>query len=294
MISTLFSAVFLLLLITKPSICMNGCAKGLTLWYKQLLPSLFPAMAAASILISRKSIQVLLKKLPFTDAVVFFSALICGNPMGALTCSSLCSSNLISIKKSRWLICFVQIPSPMFLFGFCASSVLGLHDASIFAFCAYLPFFCSFVFFLLLNILSSKKERSCESALLPEPSFDSVCDTCLLLLVRIGILMMLFSIIAELLQDFISSYSFFADICMYSDVCIGLLEMTTGITKLGSSLLPTHARCALCLFLLGYGGLCIHIQIFNAWQHEKFPWLRYELVRISSGLCSCFVYLLLI
>ena len=55
MLLTLFSAVFLIFLIYNPALCTLGATKGLSLWYKQVLPALFPAMAAASFLISRTS-----------------------------------------------------------------------------------------------------------------------------------------------------------------------------------------------------------------------------------------------
>ena len=96
MLLTLFSAVFLIFLIYNPALCTLGATKGLSLWYKQVLPALFPAMAAASFLISRKSVQAALKHLPFPSGAAFLSGLLCGSPMGALTCSGLYASKLLS------------------------------------------------------------------------------------------------------------------------------------------------------------------------------------------------------
>ena len=77
MLLTLFSAVFLIFLIYNPALCTLGATKGLSLWYKQVLPALFPAMAAASFLISRKSVQAALKHLPFPSGAAFLSGLLC-------------------------------------------------------------------------------------------------------------------------------------------------------------------------------------------------------------------------
>ena len=120
MLLTLFSAVFLIFLIYNPALCTLGATKGLSLWYKQVLPALFPAMAAASFLISRKSIQAALKHLPFPAGTAFLSGLLCGSPMGALTCSGLYASKLLSKRTARWIVCFVQLPSPLFLSGYFA------------------------------------------------------------------------------------------------------------------------------------------------------------------------------
>lgn len=162
MLLTLFSAVFLIFLIYNPALCTLGAAKGLSLWYKQVLPALFPAMAAASFLISRKSIQAALKHLPFPSGAAFLSGLLCGSPMGALTCSGLYASKLLSKRAARWIVCFVQLPSPLFLSGFVASALLALPAKMRFVFllCAYLPFLASFLLCTLLFFLKSVAKRS--------------------------------------------------------------------------------------------------------------------------------------
>lgn len=295
MLLTLFSAVFLIFLIYNPALCTLGAAKGLSLWYKQVLPALFPAMAAASFLISRKSIQAALKHLPFPASAAFLSGLLCGSPMGALTCSGLYASKLLSKRAARWIVCFVQLPSPLFLSGFVASTLLALPAKMrfIFLLCAYLPFFASFLLCTLLFLLkptakySISLEKDIQKAASPEPSLNDICDTCLLLLVRIGVLLMFFSILSEFLNSA-------APQSAAQTILIGMLEMTTGISKISSlNTLSLRYKSAICLFLLGFGGICVHIQVRQAWQHSDFPIFRYILVRFLFGLCSslCFLFL---
>ena len=295
MLLTLFSAVFLIFLIYNPALCTLGAAKGLSLWYKQVLPALFPAMAAASFLISRKSIQAALKHLPFPASAAFLSGLLCGSPMGALTCSGLYASKLLSQRSARWVVCFVQLPSPLFLSGFVASTLLALPAKMrfIFLLCAYLPFLASFLLCTLLFLLkpaakySISLEKDIQKAASPEPSLNDICDTCLLLLVRIGVLLMFFSILAEFLNSA-------APQSAVQTILIGMLEMTTGIIKISSlNTLSLRYKSAICLFLLGFGGICVHIQVRQAWQQSDFPIFRYILVRFLFGLCSslCFLFL---
>ena len=295
MLLTLFSAVFLIFLIYNPALCTLGAAKGLSLWYKQVLPALFPAMAAASFLISRKSIQAALKHLPFPASAAFLSGLLCGSPMGALTCSGLYASKLLSQRSARWVVCFVQLPSPLFLSGFVASTLLALPAKMrfIFLLCAYLPFLASFLLCTLLFLLkptakySISLEKDIQKAASPEPSLNDICDTCLLLLVRIGVLLMFFSILSEFLNSA-------APQSTVQTILIGMLEMTTGISKISSlNTLSLRYKSAICLFLLGFGGICVHIQVHQAWQQSDFPIFRYILVRFLFGLCSslCFLFL---
>ena len=295
MLLTLFSAVFLIFLIYNPALCTLGAAKGLSLWYKQVLPTLFPAMAAASFLISRKSIQAALKHLPFPASAAFLSGLLCGSPMGALTCSGLYASKLLSQWSARWVVCFVQLPSPLFLSGFVASTLLALPAKMrfIFLLCAYLPFLASFLLCTLLFLLkpaakySISLEKDIQKAASPEPSLNDICDTCLLLLVRIGVLLMFFSILSEFLNSA-------APQSAVQTILIGMLEMTTGISKISFlNTLSLRYKSAICLFLLGFGGICVHIQVRQAWQQSDFPIFRYILVRFLFGLCSslCFLFL---
>ena len=295
MLLTLFSAVFLIFLIYNPALCTLGAAKGLSLWYKQVLPALFPAMAAASFLISRKSIQAALKHLPFPASAAFLSGLLCGSPMGALTCSGLYASKLLSQRSARWVVCFVQLPSPLFLSGFVASTLLALPAKMrfIFLLCAYLPFLASFLLCTLLFLLkpaakySISLEKDIQKVASPEPSLNDICDTCLLLLVRIGVLLMFFSILSEFLNSA-------APQSAVQTILIGMLEMTTGIIKISSlNTLSLRYKSAICLFLLGFGGICVHIQVHQAWQQSDFPIFRYILVRFLFGLCSslCFLFL---
>lgn len=295
MLLTLFSAVFLIFLIYNPALCTLGAAKGLSLWYKQVLPALFPAMAAASFLISRKSIQAALKHLPFPASAAFLSGFLCGSPMGALTCSGLYASKLLSQRSARWVVCFVQLPSPLFLSGFVASTLLALPAKMrfIFLLCAYLPFFASFLLCTLLFLLkptakySISLEKDIQKVASPEPSLNDICDTCLLLLVRIGVLLMFFSILSEFLNSA-------APQSAVQTILIGMLEMTTGISKISSlNTLSLRYKSAICLFLLGFGGICVHIQVRQAWQQSDFPIFRYILVRFLFGLCSslCFLFL---
>ena len=295
MLLTLFSAVFLIFLIYNPALCTLGAAKGLSLWYKQVLPALFPAMAAASFLISRKSIQAALKHLPFPASAAFLSGLLCGSPMGALTCSGLYASKLLSQRSARWIVCFVQLPSPLFLSSFVASTLLALPAKMrfIFLLCAYLPFLASFLMCTLLFLLkpaakySISLEKDIQKVASPEPSLNDICDTCLLLLVRIGMLLMFFSILSEFLNSAVPQST-------AQTILVGMLEMTTGISKISSlNTLSLRYKSAICLFLLGFGGICVHIQVRQAWQQSDFPIFRYILVRFLFGLCSslCFLFL---
>ena len=163
----------------------------------------------------------------------------------------------------------------------------------LFSFWVRVFFFASFLLCTLLFLLKSVAKRSIstkknvQETSSPEPSLNDICDTCLLLLVRIGVLLMFFSILSEFLTIVTPQST-------AQTILIGMLEMTTGTSKISS--LNTLSLCyksAICLFLLGFGGICVHIQVRQAWKQPAFPIFRYILVRFLFGLCSslCFLFL---
>lgn len=291
MLSILSAVVFLILLISMPAVCTAGAAKGLALWYQQVLPALFPAMIAASFLISRRRIQQLLARLPHPAIAVFFSGVLCGSPMGALTCNSLCQTKLLSPKEGRRMLALVQLPSPLFLFGFTASGCLNLPSLPAFAVSAYLPPCIFFTLFLCFSRNRKQKEAAPAGCTADaQPALSEICDHSFALLIRIGILLMFFSIISELLT---MTTAHLPAAAIWPDLFMGMLEMTTGVSRIAACLLPVREKTVLCLFLTGYGGLCVHIQVRQAWQDASFPWVSYELLRIGEGICSGLLYLLL-
>ena len=171
--------------------------------------------------------------------------------MGALTCSGLYASKLLSKRAARWIVCFVQLPSPTIFVWFCRICLClrCLQNAFCFSFMCLSAFFRIFFavhasFFLLKSVakrsISTKKNVQETSS--PEPSLNDICDTCLLLLVRIGVLLMFFSILSEFLT--IATPQSTAQ-----TILIGMLEMTTGISKISSlNALSLRYKSAICHF----------------------------------------------
>lgn len=272
------AAAALLILLCFPALCISGAAKGLCLWYQQIIPALLPAMLLTSWTIRRPAVQTLLHKLPSASFTAFLIGLICGCPMGARACHELRQAQLLSDKKAFWLCTLVQMPSPAFILGFTAKACLQLDQPLLFAAAFYLPGATSCLIFFFLD--SRSKTGFCSAI---PASFDDVCHDCLLILVKIGILLMYVTIINELLLSAFSGSSFLV-------LLTGLLEMTTGILQTCNLPLPSHLMAALCLFFLNFGGICVHLQVRQVWT-GKFYFARYIGTRLVFGILSSFLYL---
>ena len=120
-----------------------------------------------------------------------------------------------------------------FCFSFmCLSAVFRFHFL-----------LCTLLFFLKSAAKRSISiEKNVQETSLQEPSLNDICDTCLLLLVRIGVLLMFFSILSEFLNSA-------APQSATQTILIGMLEMTTGISKISSlNTLSLRCKSAICLF----------------------------------------------
>ena len=103
----------LLLLLTHPSLSLEGARNGLLLWYQTVLPTLLPFMICSNAIVSLGGIRLItaplrpilgkLFCLSENGCYVFLSGLLCGYPMGAKTCSEFVSQGKLSPSEGRYL-----------------------------------------------------------------------------------------------------------------------------------------------------------------------------------------------
>ena len=121
------SSLFLLLcfLLLAPKTAAAAARDGLTLWYQNLVPVLFPFMILSNLMIRLDCISILLKFLhPLLHFVwgtsvygsyAILAGFLFGYPMGAKVIGDLCQKELITPEEAEYLIGFVNNLSPAFL-----------------------------------------------------------------------------------------------------------------------------------------------------------------------------------
>lgn len=276
---------FLAALLFFPAISIEGASLGLTTWFQQVVPTLFPTMILSSIIIQTEAFFLILPIISplccklFSTSPIGSCALVigwlCGYPMGAKTANELCAAHLISQEEASYLLCFVNQPSPMFLAGFLRYQVLG-NSISLWKILfsvygsAYIVSIVARLFWFHPQKSSketyhqtAKKEPALLSVI--EQSFSNSCS----ILLTIGIYMMLFSIASLLIQRILSLPA------LLTALFSGILEMTSGISQL--ALLPLEVKwtAILSTALSSFGSCCTALQARSVSNNILYSFSRY-------------------
>ncbi len=136
---TIISAVSFLLLtymiLRYPAKCLSFAFLGLDLWFRKMIPALFPFMVLSGIMIrmnlTDSFVRVLsplfrpLYHISGNGIYVLFVGFLCGFPMGAHTISELYKQNRLSKQEAEYLLAFCNNIGPVYVTGF-ALPILGI------------------------------------------------------------------------------------------------------------------------------------------------------------------------
>lgn len=135
LITYLSFIVFLIILLLFPNESIAAGKEGLLLWFNIIIPTLFPFMILSYIILHSPIVDYLNKiftpffKLFFgvsgIASYVLVMGILSGYPMGAIIVNDLVTNKKLSKEEGSYLLSFCNNPSPMFVIGFIATSLLG-------------------------------------------------------------------------------------------------------------------------------------------------------------------------
>lgn len=250
-VSALFPAFILALLLSHPRLSADGAQKGLLLWFNTVFPTLFPFMLFSRLLAEHGGVRLLLapfhpilKQLGMSvySGYALLTGLLCGYPMGMKTAADFERKSLLSAHEKRLLTAISGSPSPMFVSGYIAPRLNPAVPSSYLVLALYTPLLLVGSLLCIYNKVTSftlqtpffskqtgsvKPARTKSISVSVPASFDTILMDCIELQVRIGGLIMLYSILAAFAGAFCSG--------TLRLVLIGTAEMTTGIDAIARS-----------------------------------------------------------
>ncbi|MET1247989.1 sporulation integral membrane protein YlbJ [Sporolactobacillus sp. STCC-11] len=288
------------LMVRYPSVAVDGSLTGLTIWWKNVFPALFPFFVLAELMIGFGVVNfagVLMEpamrplfRLPGVGGFVFIMGLVSGFPAGSRITADLYKEKQITKAEAERLASFTNFSNPLFIFS--VTAVGFFHQASlgiIFALSHYIGNICvgltmrflgdkkkktkgSSSRLLLVHALNSMhQERISRNQPFGKKMGDAVIASVNTLL-AIGGFIALFSMLYQLLgkigvTDLLSSglSSFFQMIGfnpkLGSAVVPGLFELTLGDNNVaGSDFVPLIERVIVVSGMLGFCGFSIQAQ----------------------------------
>lgn len=278
-IIVLTSILFLLLI--KPTLTLEYASQGLSIWYKSMLPTLFPMMILSGCMIKMNITSTISSLIyPVTKHLfhiskngtyALFIGLLCGFPMGAKVICELYNQNKLSKEEATTLLPICNNIGPIYMLSY---GLKAFHAKPIYI--ILILFYCIPLAYAFLT-LRKKHFVDLSSSTIKHSPFvialdESISDSALGML-SLGGYLMFFNILLvplELLSLNPYGKSFFS-------CCI---EITNGLSK--ETLLPPYIY----LTLLQFGGICCIFQTLKYTLKTDLNFCNYIFSKIKLSLIT--------
>ena len=283
---------------------MEGVKNGLLLWYDRILPALLPFSIISYILVASDNLSffsrilhpVIKKLIPVSPDGVYplLAGFLFGFPLGSKIIGQLSENGQLRPSEAQILLSVCNNISPVFVTSFILYTQLGLsHLSAVTLLILYFPAL------LLGSILLSTdarrtKDRTAFHAQ-KQPASGSqmnfkIIDTGIMdgfeTLTRLGGYIMLFSMIASLLQKLPVPR-------VVTLILTGMVEITNGIAMLPDSGLPQSVQYVLTVVYTAFGGLSGIAQTSSMIRDTPLSIKRYCIAKLllaaCCGLLACLV-----
>lgn len=289
-----------------------AAADGLLLWYRSLVPTLFPMMILSSLLLrtgAAAKLSALISKpvqkfIPLSAHGFYavFTGFLCGCPMGAKTLSDLADSRNSSQAERMFLAAIINNISPAFLINYLVIQHMG--DAALQR-PTLLILYSAPVIYAFFSLPSFRKKQQAEKQIennrlkqtknktSPTSLQFSVVDVCISdgvsNITKLGGYVMLFSILASMIEHLPIQSS------LPKALLLGITEVSVGIHAAAALPLPFSIKYLLFISISAFGGLCCTAQSAQLLKNAGVPihiYLRDKLfiTLIALFLAAIFVY----
>lgn len=275
--SFIFIFLYISLLLIYPQYSYDGILQGLNLCFNTVIPSLFPFIVL-SVFISKSGVfryiekifapfMKYLFKLPSCCFIAIFMGITGGYPTGAKTVAELYKNNEINASQANLaaIICLSCGPG----FAVSAVGIKMLDNKSvglILFFSQIIAFFISGILFSFFQEYSPNKKIKNHTPAKLSDCFIQSCSSSLYSVLHMSSLILIFSCFISIITQ--SGFlQLFCDLFQGLNInpnilkssIISCLEITSGCNIACCLGVPFE----LISFFLGFGGLCVHFQIFS-------------------------------
>ncbi len=276
----IFSSVYLLF--TMPQAVKTGVTNGLELCVYTLIPSLFPFMVLSGFIIKSDVLSPIYKTLspltkfllkqPDNAVAVVVMGLIGGFPVGAKMTALLFENGQLTRNQAQRLCMFCVNGGPAFIITAVGVNMLGSSRAGTIMFVSLC--ISSVILGIASSFFSDKSEFNTTNKSYGQKPLlalsASVSDNINSIL-SICAWMVIFSALTECIKQIKFSENVYMSIC-------AVLEVTNGCSQIAGKM-PIEIITA----VIGFGGLCVHCQIYSFIRETGLKYIRFFTVRIING-----------
>lgn len=273
--------------------CSNGAILGIKMCLNVLIPSLFPFMAVSSFIVKSGLANIIGK--PFGKifkkifglspcfAPILLLSITGGYPIGAKCCNEIYKKGNAAAPECKRASLFMVCAGPGFLVSFIGMSIYNDKKIGAIMLCSQiLSVLITGIANRIINrgkISTAAKESQTVKISLTKSIVESVYDASKGMF-AICSFVIAFSAVAGILSAVIKDES-------VKTAVLSIFEVCTGV-KAVSAVLPVWAVA----FVAGFGGICVHFQIFSVLGSLKISKVIFFVYRIIQGmLTALFTYI---
>lgn len=276
--------------------CKDGASQGILLCLGVLVPSLFPFFILSAFLAESGVLDSLTPIIAPISKVLLglkgicllpvILSLIGGYPVGAKAVAALYSNGSVNKDEAHRLSCICCSAGPGFLVTFAGVSLLCSKESGIILLSSQII---SVIVLCLLSRLVFGKSHSNEALtkrnrLSVSEALVSSVNSAVKSTAGMCGFVIAFSIICSVVTEGFGIKNIFGKIF------VSMLEITTGV-----NLISGDVSLEVLSALTGFGGLCVHLQIFRELKGIEFSKVRFFIFRfVQSAVCLVATKLLLV
>ena len=255
----IFSAVGMCILILDSHTALDGCKSGLELCARTVIPSLFPFLWTNTLLNNSLAGQ----KIPFLDYVssyfcypkscssIFIGSVLGGYPAGAQAVGLCYQSGIINRQQSEKLLAVSNNAGPAFIFGLVGHMFSNPSTA-------WVLWMIQLLSAMIVGRILLSNTPSASASIIKKPNNISSIECSVRSILNIcGWIIIFRTVIAFAAKWILPTVSS----TLYATVA-GLLELSNGCCLLGI-IDNESVRFVLCSVLLSFGGICVFMQTIS-------------------------------
>ena len=295
----LFVAYIALMILLYPQNAIMYAKSGLYLCYDVIIPSLFPFFICSGLLIYSGFTKVLSRiagpvmrpvfNVGGAGSTALTLGIVSGYPLGALTACQLYESGYLSKTETERLLAFCNNSGPLFILGAVGSAIYSSGKIGVVLYISHIlsTFLVGFLFRFYAR---NKHTAPAYSVTQTEDDFSQVFSKVLASSINSILTVCGAVIFFGVISGIVTTHLPVGD--TINSVICGILELTGGTKAISQTALPITVKLTLSAFVVGFAGICVHIQVASIVSKYHLSLMPYILGKLSHGLFSAlFTYL---
>ena len=301
-----FISILIILFFVNLKVSMASAIDGCKLWFKAMVPTLFPFLVICNLLISYDGISLYSKILgPFLCKPLGLSkvcsfplaaSFLCGYPLGAKYCTDIYDLGYIEKKEYFRLLNIASNCGPLFIIGSVGAAMLG--NATF----GYLLLIANYLSLIFIGLFTRKHISTplSNSSQLSSPKINfgqalkNAIDNAITTTIQVGGFIVIFSVIIGIIKNNASISIIFKNLESFLNLpkdslyalFLGSIEITNGCNIIANTTLSIQLKLSIISFLCSFSGLSIIAQVGSFISKHNVSMIKYTLLKLVQGIIS--------